>query len=119
MTQRLLLLSPFFHPEPIGMGRYNGYLARLLTKKGVAVDVLCFHPLYPGWRPRSSKAALPGVRIHRGGAWLRFPKAGLLRRAVLEIGFLSYILKHARRIRTYSQIVVVLPPMLFVPLVPI
>ena len=117
MTERLLLLTPFFHPEPIGTGKYNSFLAMALVREGVAVDVLCFHPIYPDWRPRRSSEGLPGMRIYRGGAWMRFPRNTLLRRAVLECGFLFFMFRHARRIRRHSQIVAVLPPMLYLPFV--
>jgi colanic acid biosynthesis glycosyl transferase WcaI len=117
MTERLLLLSPFFHPEPISTGRYNTFLVQALVKKGVRVDVICFHPLYPGWRPCRSKKGLNGVRIFRGGGWMRFPKNNLLRRALLEAGFLFHVMCHAGRIKRYSKVVAVLPPMLCLPLI--
>jgi colanic acid biosynthesis glycosyl transferase WcaI len=117
MTKRLLLLSPFFYPEPISTGRYNTFLVQALVKNGVSVDVICFHPLYPNWRPRRSNRGLTGVRIVRGGAWMRFPKNNLLRRALLEACFLFHVMCHAGRIKKYSRVVAVLPPMLFLPLI--
>jgi hypothetical protein len=57
MTERLLLLSPFFFPEPISTGRYNTFLVQALVDKGVHVDVICFHPLYPNWRPAAATKA--------------------------------------------------------------
>jgi colanic acid biosynthesis glycosyl transferase WcaI len=102
MTERLLLLSPFFFPEPISTGRYNTFLVQALVDKGVHVDVICFHPLYPNWRPRRSNKGLNGARISRGGAWMRFPKNNLLRRAVLEAGFLLHVICHAGQIKKYS-----------------
>jgi glycosyltransferase involved in cell wall biosynthesis len=116
MTERFLLLSPFFHPEPISTGRYNSFLAMALAKKGISVDVICFHPLYPDWHPNRSEEGLSGVQIFRGGVWIRFPKKRILRRAVLEIGFLLHFLCHINRIKHCTHIVAVLPPMLFLPL---
>lgn len=117
MTERILLLSPFFHPELISTGKYNSALAKALVKKGIGVDVICLHPLYPGWRPQPSDEGISGVRILRGGSWLCFPKSILLRRAALESGFLFHLLLHSGRIKRYSHIVAVLPPMLFLPLI--
>ena len=117
MSARLLLLSPFFYPEPISTGKYNSHLVRALSRKGIEVDVLCFQPLYPDWRPRISNKKIKGVGIFRGGARLRYPKGSLLRRAVLEIWFFLHVFRHAGRIRRYSRIVAVLPPMLFLPMV--
>lgn len=116
MSKRILLLSPFFHPEPIGIGKYNSFLAQSLIRKGYKVEVVCFHPLYPEWRPNHSKADLPGVSILRGGKILRFPKNGVLRRAVLECSFLAYTMRNLPMIRMHTHIVAVLPPMIYLPM---
>jgi colanic acid biosynthesis glycosyl transferase WcaI len=117
MNRRLLLISPFFYPELISTGRYNTFLAKALTRKGVGVDVICFHPLYPDWRPRYSAQGMPGVRIARGGGWIRYPGNSLLRRLLLECAFGLHILAHAGRFKHYATIVSVIPPMLFQPLI--
>ena len=117
MNDHFLLLSPFFHPEPISTGKYNSFLAKALVQKGLRVDVICFHPLYPHWCPRRSDEGFFGVRIFRGGAGIRYPKASLMRRAVLEAGFVLHLLRHASRIKGSSHIVTVLPPMLYLPLI--
>jgi colanic acid biosynthesis glycosyl transferase WcaI len=117
MTERFLLLSPFFHPEPISTGKYNTCLVRALSQKKIAVEVICFHPLYPSWKPKTSHASISGVTIYRGGAWIRFCKNSLIRRTMLEGAFLLNLLRHAGRFKNYSQIVAVLPPMLFLPAV--
>jgi colanic acid biosynthesis glycosyl transferase WcaI len=117
MTERLLLLSPFFYPEPISTGRYNSFLAKALVKKGVPVDVICFHPLYPDWRVHRSDEVLSGVGTTRGGAWVRYPQDNLIRRGVLEVGYWLHIFRNIARLKGYSHIAAVLPPMLFLPLV--
>lgn len=117
MTDRLLFLSPFFHPEKISTGRYNTFLLKALVENGVRADVICFHPIYPCWRPRRCRADMAGACIHRGGAWVRYPKNSLLRRIVLECAFGLHVLAHAGRIKRYSIIVAVIPPMLFQPLI--
>jgi glycosyltransferase involved in cell wall biosynthesis len=117
MNEHVVLISPFFHPEPISTGKYNSFLAKELVQKGHRVDVICFHPLYPRWCPSRSDEGLSGVRIFRGGAWIRYPKASLLRRAVLEAGFVLHLLRHTSRIKGCSHIVTVLPPMLYLPLI--
>lgn len=117
MIKQILILSPFFHPEPISTGRYNSFLAKALVKKGISMDVICFHPLYPDWRPRRSDDSLSGVKIFRSGAWIRYPKTSLLRRVVLEGCFLLHLIRYAGRIKRYPHIVAVLPPMLFLPFI--
>ena len=114
---RVLLLSPFFYPEPISSGKYNTWLARALVEEGFLVEVICFHPTYPDWCVRRDASRLAGVSIHRGGAWVRFPKSGVLRRAFLEIGFGLHLLRNIGRIRRCPLIVAVLPPMLYLPAV--
>jgi glycosyltransferase involved in cell wall biosynthesis len=59
---------------------------------------------------------MSGVNIIRGGAWLKFPKNGIMRRAVLEVGYLLHLLRHLNRIKYNNHIVAVFPPMLFLPL---
>jgi colanic acid biosynthesis glycosyl transferase WcaI len=116
-SKRVLLLSPFFYPEMISTGRYNSFLAKALVKNGYDVDVICFHPLYPDWRPRISNAVIAGIRAIRGGAWIRFPANPFLRRALLEAAFTLHILRRIGRIRRYAHVITVLPPMLFLPVV--
>jgi glycosyltransferase involved in cell wall biosynthesis len=117
MTKKVLLLSPFFHPEPISTGKYNSFLAKALADKGLGVDVLCFHPLYPDWRPHISDEDMDGIGIIRGGSWIRYPKNDLLRRMILEIGFILHLLRHIRIIKKYPIIVAVTPPILSLSLV--
>ncbi len=103
------LLSPFFHPEQISTGRYNTHLVRALVERGHAVEVVCSEPLYPGWRPRPSTAALPGVTIRRGGGWMRYPRPAVLRRLALELWFAGHAVRHARGVEG-DRLVAVFPP---------
>lgn len=112
--QRVLVLSPFFHPEPISTGRYNLTMVQGLCGSGCTVTVACCHPFYPAWRVERSKAQLPEMRIIRGGGWLRFPGATMLRRLVLESWFSIFatwvVWRHRNRI---DLVVAVFPPSLF------
>ena len=109
-----LLLSPFFHPEPISTGRYNTHLAEHLARNGYDVTVACSHPLYPRWQPARSDATLPGVRVLRGGAQVRYPTRMVLRRAVLELWFAWHAAVCLLRLRGRIDVVVpVFPPSCF------
>ena len=109
-----LLLSPFFHPEPISTGRYNTHLVEYLARAGYDVTVACSHPLYPSWRPEHSDASLPAVQIRRGGAGIRYPAQMVLRRAMLELWFAWHALSWLFRLRGQVDVVVaVFPPSLF------
>src|ERR1700716_3087177 len=85
--RNILLLSPFFWPEPISTGKYNSLLAQALTRRGSNVSAVCSHPMYPSWRPMRCDDKLPGITCHRGGLLLRYPKKIWARRMVLELWF--------------------------------
>ena len=111
---RVLLLSPFFYPEPISTGRYNLTMAQGLMAAGCEVTVVCCHPFYPEWKVERTEAQLPGMRIERGGGWLRFPGSPMVRRALLECWFAAFAtLEVWRRRRAADIVVAVIPPSLF------
>lgn len=113
-ASRVLVLSPFFFPEPISTGRYNLTMAEGLLEAGCDVSVACCHPFYPEWKVERSEAQLPGMRIERGGGWLRFPGSPVVRRAVLECWFAVFATMAAwRRRRLIDTVVAVVPPSLF------
>ena len=75
----ILLLSPFFYPEPISTGKYNTDFVKELAKKGHKVTVVCSHPIYPNWKVKKSYSNLNGVEIIRGGKFIKYPKNKMLR----------------------------------------
>jgi colanic acid biosynthesis glycosyl transferase WcaI len=108
---RILIVSPYFHPENISTGRYNTVLAQELVRHGATVDVLASHPLYPSWRPVHSDKQLPGMEIRRGGLWVRYPAGQALRRAVIESWFAAYVaMRLVLRKHAVDRVVVVFPP---------
>lgn len=114
LRQNIVFVSPFFYPELISTGKANKHLAEAFAADGHSVTVVCSHPLYPDWVPTPSAAQLPGIRILRGGAWLRYPKAMPLRRMVLESWFALYASYRVWRLRKQvDTVVTVLPPSLF------
>jgi colanic acid biosynthesis glycosyl transferase WcaI len=86
-VSEILILSPFFFPEPISTGKYNGLVAQGLQAAGFDVKVICSYPIYPDWVPDPNPIEMDGVCALRGGKWLKYPKSPLLRRAVLEPWF--------------------------------
>ncbi len=112
--QQIIFVSPFFYPELISTGKANQHLAEAFVAEGHGVTVICSHPLYPSWRPARSKAEISGVKILRGGSWVRYPKAMPLRRLVLEAWFACYALRRIWALRNQADVVVsILPPSLF------
>ncbi|MEO7004557.1 MAG: glycosyltransferase [Acidobacteriaceae bacterium] len=112
--QRIIFVSPFFYPELISTGKANQRLAEALVAEGHEVAVVCSHPLYPSWVPARSTAGLEGMKIVRGGARMRYPRAMPLRRLLLEAWFAIYATRQVKRLREQADLVVsILPPSLF------
>lgn len=108
-----LIASPFFYPEPISTGKYNTYLATALAEQQ-AVYALCSHPLYPHWQPQYTNAELDNVHTLRGGLYLRYPSNVILRRAVLEIWYASFVFYKSFGLRKkINTVVAIFPPSLF------
>ena len=117
--KNILLLSPFFYPEPISTGKYNTIIAKELSSEVDSIDVLCAHPIYPKWEVEPTNKQLNGMKAIRGGKWLKFPKNILLRRTVLEIWFFLFVFyKMFTSNKKYSHVVAIFPPSLFMMLVP-
>jgi colanic acid biosynthesis glycosyl transferase WcaI len=112
--QRIVLVSPFFYPELISTGKANQRLAEAFVADGHGVTVVCSHPLYPSWIPARTKVKMAGMKILRGGAWMRYPKAMPLRRLLLEMWFAFYTLRRMSWLAKDADVLVsVLPPSLF------
>lgn len=117
--KKALILSPFFYPEPISTGKYNTYLAKALVNAGYCVEIYCSHPLYPEWKVELSNAELEGCIIHRSGAWMRYPKNVLVRRAVLELWYAGFFLRQLFLHKSsFDLIIPIYPPSLFALLLP-
>lgn len=114
-----IILSPFFFPEPISTGKYNGLLAEGLVKAGVHVTAVCSYPIYPDWVPQANPADMPGVSSLRGGGSIKYPSKPILRRAVLEPWFAYHCVRQLKKIgKSASSVIAVFPPSLFMLLVP-
>ncbi len=59
MQPRVLLIGGNFHPEPIGIGKYNGEMIDWLAENGYDCTVVTSFPYYPQWEvqePYTKKA---------------------------------------------------------------
>lgn len=118
--KKVLVLSPFFYPEPISTGKYNTSLVDELVKQGYEVDVWCSHPIYPSWSVSESNSQLDGVHIVRGGRLNKYPSNPLLRRAILELWFFLFLLKmFIFTSKKYDVVVPIFPPSFFALLLPL
>ncbi len=50
MEKRILLVSYNYHPEPTGIGKYNGEMISWFVKQGYDCTVITSYPYYPFWK---------------------------------------------------------------------
>jgi colanic acid biosynthesis glycosyl transferase WcaI len=50
MKKRILLIGYNFHPEPTGIGKYNGEMISWFVKQGYDCTVITSYPYYPFWK---------------------------------------------------------------------
>lgn len=113
-SSKITIVSPFFFPEKISTGKYNGVLAEGLVAEGFQVGAICSHPLYPKWQPEIANEEMPGVTAHRGGGWIKYPKNPLLRRLALETWFTFHVARSLLSKKySASTFIVIFPPSLF------
>tara|TARA_R110000787_G_scaffold6697_7_gene23277 strand:- start:932 stop:2101 length:1170 start_codon:yes stop_codon:yes gene_type:complete len=111
--KNILLITPFFSPEPISTGKFNTDMVLKLRDEGHKVTVLCSHPFYPEWKVRYSSEMQDGIEIIRGGKRVKYSKKVSLRRIVLEIWYTFFILKNIKKHQKKADIIIpVFPPSL-------
>ena len=71
-AKNIVIISPFFFPEPISTSKFNTDVALKLQEEGHQVTVLCYHPFYPEWKTRYSSEKLDGINIIRGGQKIKY-----------------------------------------------
>jgi colanic acid biosynthesis glycosyl transferase WcaI len=110
-NKNILIISPFFYPEPISTGKFNTDFAVALKKDGHNITMLCYHPFYPDWKIKESQEELNGIKIIRGGKYLAFSKKTIVRRIILELSFAFFILRKIRKHQKNIDIIIpVFPP---------
>ncbi|MGB1392134.1 MAG: glycosyltransferase family 4 protein [Flavobacteriaceae bacterium] len=111
--KKIVLISPFFYPEPISTGKFNTDFALKLQEQGHHITVLCSHPFYPEWKTKYSSDTLKGINIIRGGEKIKYSKKAPLRRLVLELWYAFFIFKNIRKHqRQIDLIIPIFPPSL-------
>jgi len=111
--KKILILSPFFYPEPISTGKFNTDFAKKLQEEGHQVTVLCSHPFYPEWKTKFSSETLENIKIVRGGEKIKYSKKVSLRRLVLELWYAYFILKNIKKYQKHIDIIIpIFPPSL-------
>lgn len=111
--KKILIISPFFYPEPISTGKYNTDLALALEKENHSVTMLCFHPFYPNWKIKKNNKQLKNIETIRGGSNLLFSKKTIIRRLVLEFSFAFFVLRKIKKHQKNKDIIIpIFPPSL-------
>lgn len=108
---RIVILSPFFFPEPISTGKFNTDLAKALRENNAEVTVICSHPFYPSWKTKNSNETLEGIKIIRGKNPFGYPNNFFIKRALLELWFGFFAVKKFRQLQTETDLIIpVFPP---------
>lgn len=111
--KKILLISPFFYPEPISTGKFNTDFALKLQEEGHQVTVLCSYPFYPEWKTKFSSDTLDGINIIRGGKKIKYSKKATFRRLVLELWYAYFIFKNIKKHQRKIDIIIpIFPPSL-------
>lgn len=70
MKKRILLISYNYHPEPTGIGKYNGEMIGWFVNQGYDCTVITTYPYYPYWKvqePYYKKRFWYSVEENTGG----------------------------------------------------
>lgn len=88
---RILVYGLNFTPEPVGIGKYTGEMARWLVARGHQVKVVCAPPYYPDWRIADGYSGwtyrtetIDGAEVLRCPLWVPRQVTGFKR--VLHLG---------------------------------
>ncbi|HEX7387952.1 MAG TPA: glycosyltransferase WbuB [Castellaniella sp.] len=118
---RFLLVSINHAPEPIGIGKYNGELARWLADQGHQVHVVTAQPYYPRWQiypgfrawRYSTQREATGITIYRCPLYIP-KKPSTLRRIAHLLSFaLSSLPRLLQQWAWKPEVVMVVVPTLF------
>lgn len=120
---RLLLYSPNYWPEGVGIGKYNTELAEWMAKRGHAVTVITGLPHYPSWRISEDYRGTSWTAHSRNGvSILRVPvllprsgRVSTLGRLGLETSFVTFSwrwwLPRLLRRESFDAVVAIIPPL--------
>jgi colanic acid biosynthesis glycosyl transferase WcaI len=100
VKKRILLIGYNFHPEPTGIGKYNGEMMQWLTRNGYDCSVLTAYPYYPYWEvqppyvqdrlwyKKETLAVTPNLNLDIYRVPIYVPKSPTgLKRILLDVSF--------------------------------
>ena len=102
----ILFACQFFYPEYISSAQLPFDTAKVLTKAGYSVDVLCGYPReYLDGGDIPVKETVEGIHIHRL-KYIQLDRSGFLGRIVNYFSFTFMVLLNLPKLRNYRSIVV-------------
>ena len=117
---RILLYGLNFTPEPVGIGKFTGEMARWLVERGHQVKVVCAPPYYPDWRVQQGHSAwtyrrerIDGAEVLRCPLWVPREATGLKRVLHLASFALSSAIPMLWQRRWRPDVVLAVEPPLF------
>lgn len=117
---RILLYGINFAPELVGIGKYSGELAAMLSEHGHEVRVVTAPPYYPQWRIASEYSGwryksecIGQVSVLRCPLWVPRSPTGLTRLIHLASFALSSIPALLRQVLWRPDVVLMIAPTLF------
>ena len=111
--EKILIISPFYFPEPISTGKFNTFIVNALKDRAKEIVVICSHPFYPDWKVHQFNDGSVDVQILRGGKHIIYPENTNLRRIILELWFTFFVVRKFIKLRNEIDIIIeVFPPSL-------
>lgn len=117
---RILLLSAYFAPELVSIGKYNTEMAVWLQGRGHEIRAVCMPPHYPAWQVwpgyrawRFARDKQQGTDVWRCPTWIPRQPGGLKRlvsMGLFALSSLPVLIRHAAW--RPDVIIVVEPPLL-------
>lgn len=121
MSERLLLITGNYSPEPTGIGKYNGEMMQWLADKGYDCTVITTYPYYPHWKLQPpyadggywyKKEQRPGLTIYRCPQYIPVAPSGG-KRMLMDATFLIaafFRLLPLLFAKKFDVVMVVVPP---------
>jgi len=121
MSERILLITGNYSPEPTGIGKYNGEMMQWLADKGYDCTVITTYPYYPHWKIQPpyeqqgrwyKKEKYPGLTIYRCPQYIPATPSGMTRVLMDATFFMTAFLRLLTLLfsNKFDVVMVVVPP---------
>ena len=114
---RIILYGLNYHPEIVGVGKYNKELADFLSNKGHEIRVITANPYYPEWKTRQNKyktEKIDNTLVFRSPIYVPKKPNGIKRILHLFSFSISSIPNLIRQIIWSPELIIVFLPTIFI-----